>query len=220
MNQNEEKQKHAGREKMHLLLQFLKPVLPFFAAALVFSMLNTVFNSLTPQVVKMTVDSILGEEPLPIPQQVLSDLGLSAIFEQPISALLLAACAVLIVAALSGICSYLSRMGIAKGSEGFVKALRDRLFSHIQKLPFAWHSQHQTGEIIQRCTSDVEVVRNFVCNQLVEVFRTVFFGGAVNGHYVFDECAHLADCAGIYPPDRAVFGLLLFPHCQALSHGR
>ena len=65
-------------------------------------------------------------------------------------------------------------MGIAKGSEGFVKALRDRLFSHIQKLPFAWHSQHQTGEIIQRCTSDVEVVRNFVCNQLVEVFRTVF----------------------------------------------
>lgn len=174
MNQNEEKQKHAGREKMHLLLQFLKPVLPFFAAALVFSMLNTVFNSLTPQVVKMTVDSILGEEPLPIPQQVLSGLGLSAIFEQPISALLLAACAVLIVAALSGICSYLSRMGIAKGSEGFVKALRDRLFSHIQKLPFAWHSQHQTGEIIQRCTSDVEVVRNFVCNQLVEVFRTVF----------------------------------------------
>ena len=137
-------------------------------------MLNTVFNSLTPQVVKMTVDSILGEEPLPIPQQVLSGLGLSAIFEQPISALLLAACAVLIVAALSGICSYLSRMGIAKGSEGFVKALRDRLFSHIQKLPFAWHSQHQTGEIIQRCTSDVEVVRNFVCNQLVEVFRTVF----------------------------------------------
>ena len=62
----------------------------------------------------MTVDSILGEEPLPIPQQVLSGLGLSAIFEQPISALLLAACAVLIVAALSGICSYLSRMGIAK----------------------------------------------------------------------------------------------------------
>ena len=42
----------------------------------------------------MTVDSILGEEPLPIPQQVLSGLGLSAIFEQPISALLLAACAV------------------------------------------------------------------------------------------------------------------------------
>ena len=34
MNQNEEKQKHAGREKMHLLLQFLKPVLPFFCGGI------------------------------------------------------------------------------------------------------------------------------------------------------------------------------------------
>ena len=34
--------------------------------------------------------------------------------------------------------------------------------------------RHQTGEIIQRCTSDVEVVRSFVVNQLTEVVRTAF----------------------------------------------
>ena len=37
-----------------------------------------------------------------------------------------------------------------------------------------WHDRHQTGDIIQRCTSDVEVIRNFVVTQLLEVFRTVF----------------------------------------------
>ena len=45
---------------------------------------------------------------------------------------------------------------------------------HIQYLPFAWHKNNPTGDIIQRCTSDVDVIRQFVCNQLVEVVRTVF----------------------------------------------
>lgn len=90
------------------------------------------------------------------------------------AALLLAAGAVLAVSILSGVSMYLSRMGLAKGTENFLKALRDRLYEHIQKLPFAWHVQHQTGEIIQRCTSDVDVIRNFVCNQLLEVVRTIF----------------------------------------------
>lgn len=37
-----------------------------------------------------------------------------------------------------------------------------------------WHDKNQTGDIIQRCTSDVEVIRNFVVTQLLEVFRTIF----------------------------------------------
>ena len=54
-----------------------------------------------------------------------------------VSALLLAAAAVMIVSALSGVCNYVSRMQTAKGSETFIKSLRDRLYEHIQKLPFA-----------------------------------------------------------------------------------
>lgn len=90
------------------------------------------------------------------------------------AALLTAAAAVLLVSVLSGLSTYPSRMGLARGAENFLKALRDRLYGHIQKLPFSWHVQHQTGEIIQRCTSDVDVIRNFVCNQLLEVIRTLF----------------------------------------------
>lgn len=80
----------------------------------------------------------------------------------------------MIASVLSGICNYVTKMEMAKGSESFVKGIRDALYAHIQKLPFSWHVKHQTGEIIQRCTSDVDVVRNFVCNQMVEVFRIVF----------------------------------------------
>ena len=161
------------KEHFALVWRFLKPHVWIFALALLFSMLNTVFSSLTPQVVRTAVDCILGGEPFPAPVQ-----AALAAFPQaagsPITLLLSAAGALLVVSACSGVSTYMSRMQTAKGSESFVKSLRDALYRHIQRLPYAWHVQHSTGEIIQRCTSDVEVVRNFVANQLLEVFRTVF----------------------------------------------
>ena len=63
---------------------------------------------------------------------------------------------------------------LPKGSERFVKSLRDALYGHIQRLPYSWHVQNPTGDIIQRCTSDVEVVRNFIAEQMVELLSTTF----------------------------------------------
>ena len=80
----------------------------------------------------------------------------------------------MVTALLRGLCSFGQRAQLSRGSEAYVKGLRDDLYRRIQYLPFAWHKQHPTGDIIQRCTSDVDVIRTFVCNQLVEVVRTVF----------------------------------------------
>lgn len=160
--------------KLHVITRFLKGNLHMFVLVLVFSMLNTVFNSLTPQIVRVSVDSVIGGEPYNLPDWVVHTLNLEGMRENGWQALLLAGLAIMLTAILSGFCNYVSKMQMAKGSEGFVKSIRDQLYEHIQKLPFAWHVRHQTGEIIQRCTSDVEVVRNFVCNQMVEVFRLIF----------------------------------------------
>ena len=40
--------------------------------------------------------------------------------------------------------------------------MRDELYAHIQKLPYKWHAENSTGDIIQRCTSDVESIKVFV----------------------------------------------------------
>ena len=161
--------------KQALIGRFLRPCLWIFALTLAFSMGNTVLSSLTPQVVRVAVDSILGGEPLP---RVVTALAPKSLLDAgPMTQLLAAAAFLMVVAVLSGVCTYGSRMGTAWGSENFVKALRDALYSHIQRLPYAWHVAHSTGEIIQRCTSDVEVVRNFVTNQLLEVCRVVFLVG-------------------------------------------
>lgn len=153
------------REKAKLILRFLKGNKRFFVLALIFSMANTILNSMIPQVIRTSVDSILGKEPLP---------GLLRPFTDAGTALTAAAAAVVVIALLNMGCNYCARTFTAKGSEYFVKAFRDTLFGHIQKLPFEWHTKHQTGEIIQRCTSDVDVVKNFITNQLLEVFRICF----------------------------------------------
>ena len=163
------------QSKRALIWRFVRPYLWIFALTLVFSMGNTVFSSLTPQVVRVAVDSILGGEPFPKVVTALAPGTLLA--AAPMTQLLAAAGFLLVVAVLSGLCTYGSRMGTAKASENFVKSLRDALYRHIQRLPYAWHVRNSTGEIIQRCTSDVEVVRNFVTNQLLEVCRIVFLVG-------------------------------------------
>ena len=162
------------REKTDMVLTYLRGSRGYFVLALLCACLSMVFNALTPQVIRITVDSILDAEPANLPGVIENLIPLEALRAKPLTALWLAAGAVLLCAVLRGVCSYGQRLNLAKGSEGFVKSIRDGLFSHIQHLSYAWHTAHSTGDMIQRCTSDVDVIRNFVCNQLVEVVRTIF----------------------------------------------
>ncbi len=166
--------KLSRKEKASLVGRFVRGVWGYFVLGLLFAMLGMVFNALSPQIIRLTVDSVLGTEPVALPDWAISLLRLAELRAEPLRALWIAAAAVAVAAALRAVCGYGQRVSLAKGSEGFVKGIRDALYAHIQRLPFEWHTAHQTGEMIQRCTSDVEVIRNFVCHQLVEVARTVF----------------------------------------------
>ena len=165
-------QKLSRREKARLVTHYLRGCWGYFIAALVFSCLSMAFNALTPQIIRLTVDSVLDSKTPELPARLLPLWN--TLTQSTLRALWLAAAAVLLVAILRGFCAYGQRINLSKGSETYVKCLRDDLYSHIERLTFAWHKANPTGDIIQRCTSDVDVIRNFVCNQLIEVIRTVF----------------------------------------------
>ena len=162
------------REKIGMILRCLRGNWGFFAAAIALAYLNTICNAFIPQVIRVTVDSVLDAKQPSLPVFVQRLLPIEALRAEPLRALWLAAGAVVLAAAVRGLCIFGQRINLAKGSEGFVKKLRDGLYRHILHLSFDWHTAHATGDIIQRCTSDVEVIRLFVCNQLMEVLRTVF----------------------------------------------
>ena len=145
----------------------------FFILAIAASGLSILFQFLMPQVIRITVDSVIGDRPFALPASVMSAIDSMGGRDFLRTHLLFCALFVIAFSLLSGIFNFLSRMGVARGTEGTIRTLRNTLFAHVQRLPFAWHTQNQTGDIIQRCTSDVDVVRNFIANQLIEVLRTL-----------------------------------------------
>ena len=76
-----------------------------------------------------------------------------------------------LLAGLQGIFTYFSGRLAAKTSENTVRRLRNYLFDHIQHLPFSYHSETDTGELISRCTSDVDALRRFYNDQAIGIGR-------------------------------------------------
>ncbi len=77
-----------------------------------------------------------------------------------------------------GAFSYLSGRLAARTSEGVTRRLRDYLYDHIQRLSFTYHDRVQTGELIQRATSDVEAIRRFFADQAIGAGRIVLLFAA------------------------------------------
>jgi ATP-binding cassette subfamily B protein len=61
----------------------------------------------------------------------------------------------------------------AQSAEAVTRRLRNYLYDHLQRLPFKYHDDTRTGELIERVTSDVEAMRRFYAEQAVEVGRIV-----------------------------------------------
>jgi ATP-binding cassette subfamily B protein len=75
------------------------------------------------------------------------------------------------LALLQGGFTFLSGRLAAQTAEGIALRLRNYLFDHIQRLSFSYHDQTQTGELIQRCTSDVDSLRRFFADQAIGMGR-------------------------------------------------
>jgi ATP-binding cassette subfamily B protein len=87
--------------------------------------------------------------------------------------LVLIALGFVVLAASEGSFSYLSGRFAAYTAEGVTRRLRNFLFDHIQHLNFAYHDKTPTGELIERCTSDVDALRRFFSEQAIGVGRIV-----------------------------------------------
>ena len=75
------------------------------------------------------------------------------------------------LAGMHGVFTFLSGRYAAKTAEGTIERLRNYLFDHIQNLPFSYHAETDTGDLIQRCTSDVDALRRFYNDQAIGIGR-------------------------------------------------
>ena len=157
---------------LKMMIGFTHKLKRFYILSILTAIVATLLSFLAPLIVGFTVDSVIGDEAGSLPAPVMWIYNLFNTGGSLASRLLICAFMIASVELISGVFNYFSRVSIAKGSERMINNLRISLFTHTQKLPFEWHTNNQTGDIIQRCTSDVETVRRFVFQQLLEVVRT------------------------------------------------
>ena len=159
--------------KRQLLWRFLRGSKALFLLSMLCSALAALGDMVSPQIIRVAVDNVLGGKETQLPalaQRLIERAGGLAFLAEHIWIMALALLAVALVKVLSQYGYLVSR---TKGAETMVKSMRDSLFSHIERLPFAWHMKHRTGDIIQRCTSDIDTLKNFVAEQMTNIIRIV-----------------------------------------------
>lgn len=144
-----------------------------FLWALIATIMMVIIGFLTPLLLSEIVDSILGSEPFTMPDFLMNpinDLGGRDFLRQN---LWIPALALILMNIVNGVFTFIKGRSSAIASENIARKLRNELYRHLQHLPFAYHVKAQAGELIQRCTSDVDTIRRFLAVQVMEVVNTV-----------------------------------------------
>lgn len=84
-------------------------------------------------------------------------------------ALLTALISIVIFAVLRGLFAFLQAFWAEKNSQAVAYDLRNDLYAKIQNLSFSYHDKNQTGQLMIRATDDVEKVRLFIGQGLLQL---------------------------------------------------
>lgn len=129
----------------------------------------TLFGYLVPLVGKVAIDFALdpgAPAATGVSRLILDGLGGAAFLAHH---LWIGALGMVALTAVAGVFSYLKGRHAALASDGIARRLKDRLYNHLNHLPARYHDRADTGDLVQRCTSDVETVRLFLAVQIVEI---------------------------------------------------
>ncbi len=118
------------------------------------------------------------------------------------------------LALLEGAFTFLSGRWSAETAERVAQRLRNYLFDHIQRLSFAYHAKTATGDLIQRCTSDLEAVRRFYADQAIGMGRIVLLF-LVNFGAIWYLDARLAWLSIIVVPPIIIVSIFFFRRVSA-----
>ena len=145
----------------------------WFAGALLCTLVCVVTDYLSPLIVAETLDHYLGQADSVLPAFVLRLLPVLNERDYIAQHLYLVGLLIILVNLVNGAASYLKGRLQATAGENVAKYLRDTLYGHIQNLPFSYHAGAETGDLVQRCTSDIDTVRRFLAMQLMQVVNAL-----------------------------------------------
>ncbi len=193
--------------KAGLLGYFLKGSVFLFISVVVFSFLVTLMNVIVPKIIGFTIDCVLRD--LPVPEKYKGLVELAGGIEYLKANIWVIAVIIIAIAALTLVFHYCRTYFNTWANQSLMQRMRNELFTHIQRLPLEWHNRHNTGDIIQRCTSDADTISNFVSNQILSLFRIVLLL-VISVTFMFITDARLAAVALAFVPLLTGYSLFFY----------
>ncbi len=130
-------------------------------------------RTLTPLFLQYVVNTVVNGEQSELPMFIQNMLLADTLQKQ----LVLVGLVYVLFAFIRVVIMFIRRLTNALFTENVAYNMRNTLYSKLQSLSFSYHTHAETGDLIQRCTTDVETYRVFVGEQLIEIFRLVFLIG-------------------------------------------
>jgi ATP-binding cassette subfamily B protein len=134
-------------------LVFLKSSLAIMIGAVISLVIVLVSNLLSPRYLQRTIDEGITPGNL--------DVILSSV------------AALIGLAAVRGVFSFLQTYLSERASQNAAFEMRNKIFNKISELSFSYQDQAQTGELMTRVTSDVDVVRQFIGQAVLNLISSV-----------------------------------------------
>ena len=158
--------------KFHFIWEFLEGNRKRMAAMIILVCVYAFLNLCSPLLFSFMIDNVIHAQPAnnPVLAWLLDHLGGAAYLQRN---LWIGAAAILAINALICVCVFLRGYWNAVISEEVCRKVRNRLYAHLQSLPFSYHVRIKTGDLVQRCTSDVDQIRRFLAGQISEVVYSV-----------------------------------------------
>ncbi|MGI6511251.1 MAG: ABC transporter ATP-binding protein [Catenisphaera adipataccumulans] len=150
----------------HLMIRFLSGSKRFFIAGMICACFVAFFDLINPKIIQYFVDALVGT-----PASASSGL-MRYIRSLSVAKNYSAMAALVVVMAMAAAAfRYAFQYLNAKGAEALTRRMRDLLFEHLTRTTAAWRSAHRSGDLLQRCTSDVETIKVFVSEQMTKLFQ-------------------------------------------------
>ncbi len=160
--------------KLRLLWSYMKGNRALYVGAIISVALATLFSVLNPLIIRSTIDSIIGDNPLETFDWLTNLIDKLGGTDKIVHSLWIIGLILLVITLLAGLFQFFKGKWSAMAAETIGKNIRESLYDHLQHLPYEYFVRAQTGDIIQRCTSDVDQIRRFLAVQFVEVGRSLF----------------------------------------------
>ena len=166
-----------NKSKKRLMRQLLRADRRLFLGAALCTVASVFLGFMTPAVLAEVLDHYLGGMPSRLPAPLdgwAAALGTGGNRLLPLAA---AGLLIVLISLMNGAASFFKGRWTAMASENVARTLREKLYRHMQELPFSYHSRVSTGDLVQRCTSDVDTVRRFLSFHLMNIITTTLMVG-------------------------------------------